>query len=211
MNQAPAEDGKWSINVTAGQQKVHVGRVSEDDDRLALGSLAAEPGVGFPELGEGEDLCRSQVGMGPSDLVEEGLEACRGNADRVCGAADQDMVRVFHLQVLDRSIGGISGLGDGGKLFSEKIGCNRIDLLIRNECILCIAAIEGTSHLAHEGDDLLAVRQTFRIGRLGNLARALCAQDLREGGRRGEVLPREDLRMVEAEGADADERPPGRT
>lgn len=76
MNQAPAEDGKWSINVTAGQQKVHVGRVSEDDDRLASGSPGAEPGVGFPELGEGEDLCRSQVGMSPCDLVEEGLEAC---------------------------------------------------------------------------------------------------------------------------------------
>lgn len=101
MNQAPAEDRKWSINVTAGQQKVHVGRVSEDDARLALGSLAAEPGVGCPELGEGEGLCRSQVGMGPCDLVEEGLEACCGNADRACGAADQDMVRVFHLQVLD--------------------------------------------------------------------------------------------------------------
>ena len=138
-------------------------------------------------------------------------EACRGNADRACGAADQDMARGFHLQALDRPIGGISGLADGGKLFPGKIGCNRIDLPIRNECILCIAAIEGTSHLAHEGDDLLAVRQPFRIGRLGNLARAHYAQDSREGDRRGEALPREDLRMVEAEGADADERPPERT
>ena len=121
------------------------------------------------------------------------------------------MVRVFHLQVLDRPIGGISDLGDGGKLFPGKIGRNRIDLLIRNECILCIAAIGGTSHLAHEGDDLLAAWQPLRIGRLGNLARAVYAQDPREGDRRGEALPREDLRMVEAEGADADERPPGRT
>lgn len=112
-------------------------------------------------------------------------EACRGNADRACGAADQGMVRVFRLQALDRPIGGISGLGDGGRLFPGKIGCSRIDLPIRNECMLCIAAIEGTPHLAHEGDDLLAAWQPFRIGRLGNPARAPYAQDPREGDRRG--------------------------
>lgn len=122
----------------------------------------------------------------------------------------QDMVRVFHLQVLDRPIGGISGLGDGGKLFPGKIGRNRIDLLIRNECILCIAAIEGTSHLAHEGDDLLAAWQPLRIGRLGNLARAPYAQDSREGDRRERpclvkisewLRPKARMRMSDRRGA----------
>ena len=97
MNQAPAEDGKWSINVTAGQQKVHAGRVSEDDDCLASASLAAEPGVGYPEPGEGEDLCRPQAGMSPCNLVEEGLEACPVH---VAGAEAREMA--IGRQVHDR-------------------------------------------------------------------------------------------------------------
>lgn len=80
-------------------------------------------------------------------------------------------------------------------------------MLVGQERVLCIAAVESAPHLTHDGNDRLA------RWRLGLNVCSTCPTHsilrMRKWHRRRFSLACEDLGMVDADASDFDERPPG--
>ena len=126
-------------------------------------------------------------------------ETQKCNADTTCSAAYKHDIAIGYTQILQRAERRIIRLRNCRKDFPREFTVHRINLFIRQERILRIAAVKGASHLPHERDDTLPHRQTICICRFLDRPHTFDAENTRKGDGRRKPLPRKDLRVIHSE------------
>jgi len=132
-----------------------------------------------------------------------------GKADRGRRAAQQQRLPLLQVEVLQRAGGGHKRLGQRAEHVPRQRGVERDQLVVGDERVLGVAAVERAAHLPHQCRDRLPRRHAGRVPvhRLHH-ADQLDPEDPRERHRvAGVALERLVLGPVEPERLDPDQRP----
>src|ERR1035437_1022986 len=133
----------------------------------------------------------------------------RGHPHRRGAAVHQQRLALAQSQLLQRAPGRTEALGDGPQLRPVQRRLHGDRLAGGQQRVLLVAAVVVAAHPAHRGDDPLPGLQV-RARRLHDFAHALYAEHAGEADRVARAAgARDQLRVVQAERAHADQDPSG--